>query len=326
MFSIGLNPYGLSYTVGLQAIGTARANPRPLGLDGFIALVRARGLSVIELDWRWLLSLPKADLARVRDDLSGLTTIFSYWLAHRSGETLIEAIGAAEAVGASIFRMHLTPVLEGARAREGARWPALVAHARGVLERDAARVRDAGLTLAIENHQDLGSEELIAIAAGLDAGLVLDTGNPYSVGEDPVAFVQRAAPYIRHVHLKDYRAQFTDEGFRLVRCAIGDGCVPFDRIAEVLHAASNRLTASLEPGALESRHIRLFTRDWWEGYPPRDARELAAMLARLRLHALHDADDCRTPWETGASHAEIVAYEQTQLERSLANVRQWGWM
>ena len=46
-------------------------------------------------------------------------------------------------------------------------------------------------------------------------------------GEDPIAFTRRAAHRIRHVHLKDYRAQFTPEGFRLVRCAIGDGAVPF---------------------------------------------------------------------------------------------------
>ncbi len=35
----------------------------------------------------------------------------------------------------------------------------------------------------------------------------------------------------RHVHLKDYRVQFTDEGYRLVRCAIGDGAVPLRRDA-----------------------------------------------------------------------------------------------
>ena len=37
------------------------------------------------------------------------------------------------------------------------------------------------------------------------------------------------APHVRYLHLKDYRVQFTDEGYRLVRCAIGDGAVPFAR-------------------------------------------------------------------------------------------------
>ena len=118
----------------------------------------------------------------------------------------------------------------------------------------------------------------IAEEAGEHVGIVLDTGNPFAVGEDPVAFARRAGHRIRHVHLKDYAAQFTDEGYRLVRCAIGDGCVPFRAIAAVLEAHSPSLTASLEPGALEVRHIRLFTPEWWTGYPPRAASELGVAL------------------------------------------------
>ena len=33
----GLNPYGVSYHLGLHARGTPRANPNPVGLRGFIA-------------------------------------------------------------------------------------------------------------------------------------------------------------------------------------------------------------------------------------------------------------------------------------------------
>ncbi len=98
-----------------------------------------------------------------------------------------------------------------------------------------ARRRMPVSTIAIENHQDLGSDELMAFAeeAGPNVGIALDTGNPFAVAEDPVAFASRVAPRIRHVHLKDYVSQFTPEGFRLIRCAIGDGCVPLQEIADV---------------------------------------------------------------------------------------------
>ena len=59
-----------------------------------------------------------------------MTVITSSWLHHRHGETLDEPIRAARALGASLMRLHLTPVLEGARARLGSRWTALLAHAR----------------------------------------------------------------------------------------------------------------------------------------------------------------------------------------------------
>jgi len=155
-------------------------------------------------------------------------------------------------------------------------------------------------------------------------GICLDTGNPFSVGEDPVAFTSRAAHRIRHVHLKDYVAQFTDQGYRLVRCAIGDGAVPFKEIAVVLQAQGTPLAASIEPGALESRHIRLFTPGWWEGYPARDARELGTMLGRLRARRLADDADCQTPWERGESGAALQDYELGQVRRSVKNVRELG--
>ena len=270
MFRVGLNPYGLAYTLGMQGAGTARVNDRPMGMAGFIAIARELGAQCIELDGRWLTAMSGDELARVRDDLAGETVICSYWLAQREGETLADPIRCTAAIGAGLIRLHLTPVLEGGRAALGSRWPEMVAHGRSTLRREAARARDAGLALAVEDHQDFGSEELVEMSeeAGDNVGVVFDTGNPFSVGEDPVEFARRAAPRIRHVHLKDYVAQATDEGYRLVRCAVGDGCVPFREIAGVLEAHTSSLTASIEPGALESRHIRLFTADWWTGYPP----------------------------------------------------------
>jgi sugar phosphate isomerase/epimerase len=323
---LSLNPYGLTYTVGLQGLGTARANPAPIGLPGFIALVRELGLRVIELDHRWLAPLDGAALMRLREELHGLQPVSSFWLAHRAGETLEDAVRCCTALGATILRFHLTPVLEGGRGRWGDQWHAMLGHARATLRRESSRIADAGLILAIENHQDLGSEELVELSESLGphAGICFDTGNAFSVGEDPVPFTRRAAHRIRHVHLKDYVAQFTDEGYRLVRCAIGDGAVPLTEIAAILHAQGTPLAASIEPGALEARHIRLFTSDWWTGYPPRDASELGAMLGRLRARALPDDADYRTPWEKGEEGAALMAYEMAQVLRSVENVRALG--
>ena len=112
-----------------------------------------------------------------------------------------------------------------------------------------------------------------------------------------------------HVHLKDYRVQFTDEGYRLVRCAIGDGAVPYRRDGRDPRRAPPALTAVLEPGALEARHVRLFTPDWWNGYPPKPRRG-ACRLPRRRAPTNHLADDAdyRTPWERGDDGA-LEAYE-----------------
>lgn len=325
MLRIGLNPYGLAYAVGLQGTGTPRANPAPIGLEGFVEAAREIGARCLEIHGPWLDGRSAPSLARLRDECAsrGMTPIVSAGLTQQPGETLDAVVSHARAIGGTLVRLGLTPVLEGSRAAWGPRWPAMIAHAKDTLAREAPRAADCGVAIAIEDHQDFGSEELVAMAeaAGPNVGVVFDTGNPFAVGEDPVAFARRAAHRIRHVHLKDYRARFTDEGYRLVRCAVGDGAVPFDEIVAVLSPHHDSLTASIEPGALDARHIRLFTGDWWRGYPPRDASELGTAIGRLRRTRFPDGEAFETPWETGQTPEEIVAYELAQVRRSAANMK-----
>ena len=93
--------------------------------------------------------------------------------------------------------------------------------------------------------------------------------------------------------------QFTDEGYRLVRCAIGDGAVPIAAMLDILAAQGRKLNAVLEPGALEARHVRFLRPEWWSFYAPKSAPALAACLAAARVNRLADDADFRTPWERG---------------------------
>ncbi|MBV8443328.1 MAG: sugar phosphate isomerase/epimerase, partial [Hyphomicrobiales bacterium] len=154
-------------------------------------------------------------------------------------------------------------------------------------------------------------------------GVCLDTGNAFPVAESPLEFARRVAAHVVHVHLKDYRVQFTDEGFRLIRCAIGDGAVPFPAVLDVLAEPGPRLTAVLEPGALEARHVRWLTPQWWRFYPLKAAPDLAACLAAARVNRLAEDADARTPWECGEDGA-IAAYELVMIRRSADNMRAIG--
>src|SRR4051812_22674794 len=121
MFRVGLNPYGLAYAVGLQGAGTPRANPSPLGLEGFVAMARDTGAACLELHGPWLEGAPAAALARLRDDCAAasMTPIVSTGLRQEAGETLDTAVSLARAIGAPIVRLGLSPVLEGSRAAWG---------------------------------------------------------------------------------------------------------------------------------------------------------------------------------------------------------------
>jgi sugar phosphate isomerase/epimerase len=326
MFDIGLNPYGLTYTLGLQGQGTARANPHGGGLEGFIAIGREMGARTLEIFEPWLARLSDDERAALRARLAdlGMIPIISSGLQNADIDSCIRS---ARALGAKLIRFALTPILCGDRNAAGARWGELVAGVRARLAPYAQAAAAHEIVIGIENHQDFTSHELVAFCeeAGANVGIVYDTGNSFPVGEAPLDFTAVIAPYVRHVHLKDYRVQATDEGFRLVRCAIGDGAVPFEEIAAMLGKHHETLTAVLEPGALEARHVRLFTPDWWRGYAPKSAPELAACLLAAQRNRLPEDADTRTPWERGAD-SELVAYEREMILRSAANMKARGLM
>jgi hypothetical protein len=84
--------------------------------------------------------------------------------------------------------------------------------------------------------------------------------------------------------------QFTDEGYRLVRCAIGDGAVPMAAMLDIVATQGRKLSAVLEPGALEARHVRFPRPEWWNFYAPKAAPALAACLAAARVNRLPDEE------------------------------------
>ncbi len=323
--AMGVNPYGLTYTLGLQGAGTPRANPNGTGLDGFIDIAEQIGAASIEIFNPWLTALGSDGRRALRSrlDTLGMVPIVSAGLSEGIEAPLQNAID----LDARTMRLGLSPILCGDRNAFGAApFAVLVADIRAGLAELAPRAADHGVTIAIENHQDFGSAELLAFAeeAGENVGLTLDTANPFPVAESPLSFTRAVAHRVRHVHLKDYRVQFTDEGYRLVRCALGDGVVPFRELIDTLLATGQTFTSSLELAALEARHVRLLTPDWWNGYGPKDARSLAEVLAAARVNLIPENEDYRTPWERGASGEELIGYEREMLLKSAAFLRSLG--
>jgi 3-oxoisoapionate decarboxylase len=322
-FAFGLNPYGLTYHLGLQGAGGPRANPRGAGLEGFIAIATELGAKVLEIYDPWLRAMRDDELRALRDRLGdlGMIPIVSSGLMMGPFES---ALRSARLLNAEVIRHGLTNVLCGDRHALGDKWNDLVAEVRAALAERGPRAADEGRVVAIENHQDFGSDELVEFCETTRGiGICLDTGNTFPVAEAPLDFVAHVAPHVRHVHLKDYRVQFTDEGYRLVRCAIGDGAVPMAVMLDIVAAQGRKLNAVLEPGALEARHVRFLRPEWWRFYAPKTAPALAACLAAARVNRLPDDADFRTPWERG-DDAGIADYELTMIRRSAGNMRAIG--
>ncbi|WP_417309678.1 sugar phosphate isomerase/epimerase family protein [Devosia sp.] len=322
----GLNPYGLTYYLGLQGMGTPRQNPNGAGLEGFIALTEELGGKAIELWEGWFKDMSDAELAALKDRLDklGWKRVLSSGLLHCDMDLLLRS---AKALDAKFVRLALTPILCGDRVAAGARWDELVNEVNEKLAEYAPRAEAAGVVLLIENHQDFTSHELVAFCDkyGPSVRIVFDMANTFPVAESPIDFTRVIAPYVRHCHAKDYRAQFTDDGIRLVRCPSGDGCVPFKEMFEILGQHNDEMTACIEIGALEARHVKFYHADWWKGYAPKQASALAACLLAARRNHIPEGEEWRTPWEREADD-ELIDYELGQYRRAAENLKSLGLM
>ncbi|TVY07576.1 sugar phosphate isomerase/epimerase family protein [Paenibacillus cremeus] len=177
-----------------------------------------------------------------------------------------------------------------------------------------------GVNLAVENHQDLASEELLWLCETVGSpqfGITLDTGNPLATAEEPIDFFRRVAPYVKNVHLKEYAIYTSEEGYRLVRKPLGQGVIDFPELMRIFSEVNPQMTMSIEHGALEARHVRVLQEDFWTEYPERTARQLTRLLRFVEDHA-RSRGDWRTPYERGASSEEIASYEMEELHTGLA--------
>jgi inosose dehydratase len=150
-------------------------------------------------------------------------------LAHFLG---IKQVVTTEGDPKTDFGHALTPEQRLFMIREKLHWP-------------IAWAKQLGLELLLEPH-GIVTDDIDALAELLDqlgepqtVGLNLDTGNFWLGGGEPLAFIERFGPRIKHVHWKDMPAEWEARRGRLFGCgmasiALGDGVVGIKEIATEL--------------------------------------------------------------------------------------------
>ncbi|WP_308638779.1 sugar phosphate isomerase/epimerase family protein [Paenibacillus silvisoli] len=321
MMRIGLSMFGTTYTMGLHP----RAGIPPMTADTLLDTALEAGLQGMELSASRLAGLPSIEL----DQLAAKAEARNFYITVATDGfdpiRLNEAFVLAKAVGARVVRTVAGGAKFGGDRRHlSGKWQSFMEEVRSGLTAATALAEEAGVILALENHQDLCSEELIALCESIGSpsfGITLDTGNPLATAEEPIAFARKIAPYIKHVHLKDYWMYPTSEGYMLVRCPIGQGAVDFPALMAILRNVPQPPDMSIEIGALEGRHTRVLEDDYWPEYPARSAQQLAELLRFASRH-FKPATDWRTPHERGEPAAAVIAYERSQLMSSIAYAHQ----
>jgi 3-oxoisoapionate decarboxylase len=293
--------------------------PVPRDWYGMADLAQALGLTGIETGVP--LDTAPEEVARMRGYAAerGLTPVLMGGVVTRvDGPALIRL---ARALGADTLRLTLSSVLEGDRGRLGpGGWLRLRDESAARLREWRPVAEECGVRLALENHQDAGSDDLLWLckqAGGDFAGVTLDAGNPLAVGEEPMEFARRVMPVLHNIHLKDYTIHRTPSGYRLVRCALGAGVIDFPTLLAMADREAPSAHRGIELAATQARHIRLFEEAWWEHFPPRDVRALLPVLRLVERTARPADEEWRTPHEREETHANQCAYELRQLRESV---------
>jgi sugar phosphate isomerase/epimerase len=232
-------------------------------------------------------------------------------------------IPQAAALGAPVLRVIVSRVLGGNRRQMGGGWGAHLEKARDALRAVRPLAEAHNVTIAVENHQDIASDELVRLCqevGGRHIGITLDTGSALAVAESPLAFARRVGPFVRNVHLKDYHVFLSPTGYRLSTCAIGDGVVDFPTLFSFF-ADQPDLPMNIELGARQARHVELFEDSWWSDYPLRRVPDLLDALRAIAPRARRADEDYRIPHEREAPADELRAYELAEFDRSVAYLK-----
>jgi len=322
--TFGVAAYSFPCGCGFLRRDAQNDYPKRLDAAAMIELATTWNLSGIEIPLQSM--LPNIELATI-DQLSTTLQECKLTLVVATGVVDVPALAAilplAARAGARVVRAQLSNILEGARAGLPGGWEAHFEEIRRRIVELGPLLAEYDLTLALENHQDATSDELLALcdAGGEHVGITFDVVNPLAVGEEPFAFARKIGPWIRNVHIKDYQIYPTASGYRLVRAAIGQGVIDWAAMRALLREVAPAATQHIELAALYGRHIRLLEDNWWQGYPPRDVREVVPALRFAAEHARPADEPWQTPWEREAPDREVARWEMDQFEASVRYLR-----
>ena len=323
-FSFGLSCYSFPFSCGFAKRDGCVCEKPMNGLD-LVDLAASYGMTSVEFPLGIIPDHTEVGMDRFGDLLRSKGMTFSLDLPVLDVAQAKRELPLAKRAGATVVRCMVSGFLEGARNKYVADWNVHMRDMMAKLWAVRPLLDELGMVLAIENHQDVTSADLVALceAGGPRVGVTLDVVNPLAVGEEPYEFAERVGPRIKNIHIKDYTIHPTDSGYQLVRASIGEGVIDWRRMLTYVRGVAPDALWHVELAAINARHIRLYEDQWWQGYPPRDVRDTLS-LSRFVAHATHmQAKDApwQTPWEQQASAADCEAYERDQMERTVSYLK-----
>jgi len=309
---LGLDTYSYRHAAGLWEY-VPRENPA-MGVEHFLRKAAELNLDGVQLcDPRHLDSLEYGYVSNVRQKAESLGLYLELGTGGTNPEHLQSMVRTAHVLGSPVVRTFVGRP----RPRSPEAMGELLSAAASEIAQVVSICERYHVSLALENHQDLTTEELLSLLELIDSpwvGVCFDTGNPLALLEDPVDSAAAVAPLVRSVHLKDYQVVARSDGFSLIGCALGEGLVDLHGILEVLRVQAPEANLNIE--VYVGKHaLPVLEDDYLRTVPDASARALGRTLRLVRDRGL--AREPELPTERGAPEEEILAVEDELVVRSV---------
>jgi len=252
-----------TYSLYLHGIGQAWADfelpwPRQLTTFELFDLAVDLGLDGLHLDDGVLESLEPAYLREVNATAGEHGLYLEYNFSMDMGgmgigiqHDLDEAIATAKSLGADIVKISMDLIRP--RPVSGSRFhPDVLEQMKAFAARLTASVpaaEDAGIRIAVENHCDSFSEEILWLLDRVNhpsVGACIDTVNALMVMEDPIQAIENLAPRAFTNHFRDDRIEFQRYGFKLTGTAVGEGDIDMKRAYDIIKNRSTMRRINIE--------------------------------------------------------------------------------
>ncbi|HEV3082074.1 MAG TPA: sugar phosphate isomerase/epimerase [Gemmataceae bacterium] len=176
------------------------------------------------------------------------------------------------------------------------------------------------MRLAIENHKDLRTEELLPLLKRLSSqhvGLCVDLANSIALLEDPVAVVEAYAPWAFSTHMKDVAVLEYEDGFLLGEVPLGEGLLDLKKITAILRQARPEIHLNLEMITRDPLKVPCLTPRYWATFEKLPGRHLARTMSWVRKHQPSQ----RPAPVNGLTQEQKLAVEESNVQKSLAYAR-----
>jgi len=252
-----------TYSLNLHGIGQAWAGfklpwPRQMSTFELIELIVSLGLEGLHLDDGVLERLDPAYLHEVQAAAAQHGLYLEYNFSMDLGalgigvqHDLTEALETARALGADIVKVSMD--LQRPRPVAASRFhPAVMDQIEsfaGQLKLAAPAAQDAGVRIAVENHCDSFSDEILWLLDRVDhpsVGACVDTVNALHVTEDPMVAIEKLTPRAFTNHFRDDRIVFKRWGLKLVGAAVGEGDIDMQRALQLFREKSTMKRINIE--------------------------------------------------------------------------------